>query len=58
MLGDPEAGPEARPLALTELLTPIGQSAFTTPSDAKFASLDRDHKKKISRRVGQPQVRE
>ena len=59
MLGDgPEAGPEARPLALTELLMPIGGSAFSAPSDAKFACLDRNHEEKIPHRVGLYQVRE
>jgi hypothetical protein len=53
MLGDgPEAGPEARPLALTELLMPIRRSAFTAPSDAKFACLYRNHEEKISHGVG------
>ena len=43
-VGDgPEAGPEARPLALTELLMPIARSALTAPSDAKLACFDSDH---------------
>ena len=59
MLDDgPEAGPEARRLALTELLMPIGRSAFSAPSDAKFACLDRNHEEKIPHRVGLYQVRE
>jgi hypothetical protein len=53
-----EAGLEASLLALAELLMPIGRSALTAPSDAKFTCLDRDHEEKISHRVGQPQVGE
>src|SRR6516162_6991002 len=40
------------------LLMPIGGSAFSAPSDAKFACLDRNHEEKIPHRVGLYQVRE